>query len=51
MNKEDETLTSKAQELLSTKFEKCGGFGVRQINESEFEVRDKEGIPHHVDLS
>lgn len=49
-NGERGTLTPKAQELLSRKFEECGGFVVRRINETGFEVRNKEGIPYHVDL-
>lgn len=44
------TLTPKAQDIVAKNFEMSTGFGVRGINTNEFEVRNKECAPFHVDL-
>ncbi|XP_024011092.1 uncharacterized protein LOC112086410 [Eutrema salsugineum] len=44
------TLTPKVEEILATNFELSTGFSFRRINQDEFEVRTKEGVPFLVNL-
>ncbi|XP_024009419.1 uncharacterized protein LOC112084502 [Eutrema salsugineum] len=44
------TLTPKVEEILATNFELSTEFLFRRINQDEFEVRNKEGVPFLVNL-
>ncbi|CAN7097284.1 unnamed protein product, partial [Brassica rapa subsp. narinosa] len=46
-----ETLTPRVAEIVAANFELSGGFGVTNINRSEYQVRDKEGFSFHVNLA
>lgn len=47
---EANTLTPKVQQSITEKFENSTGFGIQKINKSEYEVRNIEGAPFHVNL-
>ena len=44
-------LTPRVSEILEANFENNGGMLVRQINQVEFEVKDKAGYSFHVNLA
>ena len=45
-----DTLTPRVAEIVAANFDLGGGYGVTNVNRSEYQVSDKEGIVFHVNL-